>query len=197
MAAVNRVDHIVDVVLEDETNVLPQRRIIILIIRVGHLLPLQRKVGRLILLLGLLWRVCLLRGGSGLHWHAMSRLLLALKHNGLILVDPALVLYFALDHMVAMHGSDDSTDAAHVEKEVLAHLTVVEAINLVPHSNRHIFLSGDVGLIRSHLENVALVQVDLLVLVRLAEEELGLLAELHDAHDARLMLLRRFPRPLH
>ena len=87
----------------------------------------------------------------------MSRLFLSLKHNGLILVDPALVLYFALDHVVAMHGSDDSTDAAHVEEEVLAYLAIVEAINLVPHRNRHICLGGDVGLIRSHLENVALV----------------------------------------
>lgn len=39
--------------------------------------------------------------------------------------------------------------------------------------------------------------MDLLVFVRLSEEEFRLLAELHDQHDSSLVLVRRLTSPLH
>ena len=39
--------------------------------------------------------------------------------------------------------------------------------------------------------------MNLLIFVRLAEEEFRLLAELHDQHDSSLMLVRRLTRPLY
>ena len=106
-------------------------------------------------------------------------------------------MHLALYGVVAVHSPDDGTDAAHVEEEILADEAVVESVDLVPHGDRHVRLRGDVRLIRCHLQNVALVEVNLLVFVRLAEEEFGLLAELHDQHHSSLVLVRRLARPLH
>lgn len=78
-------------------------------------------------------------------------LLFAFEHNGLVLVDPALVLYLALYRVITMHGPDDSANAAHVEEEILADEAVVESVDLVSHSDRHILLRGDMRLIRCDL----------------------------------------------
>ena len=78
-------------------------------------------------------------------------LLFAFEHNGLVLVDPALVLYLALYRVITMHGPDDGANAAHVEEEILADEAVVESVDLVPDSDHHVFLCGDMRLIRCDL----------------------------------------------
>ena len=116
MVVVDGVNHIVDIVLQNEANIFPQRCIVILIvvivcIIIQNLFPLQWEVClRLILLL--LGNV----EGSLALKTAMPCLLFALKHNGLILVDPALILDLAFDHVVSMHRSYDRTYAAHVKE---------------------------------------------------------------------------------
>ena len=127
----------------------------------------------------------------------VSDLLFALKHNGLVLVDPALILHLAFNHVVSLHGPDYSTDTAHVEEKILANEAVIESVDFVSHGYCHVSLRGDMSLICCHFEYVTLVEMNLLVFVRLAEEELRLLAKLHDHHDPRLVLLGRLTRPLH
>ena len=93
-----------------------------------------------------------MRGGlhlrrGRLRLQSVPALLLAFEHNGLVLVDPALVLYLALYRVITMHGPDDGADAAHVEEEVFTDEAVVESVDLVPHSDRHVLLRGDMRLI--------------------------------------------------
>ena len=87
----------------------------------------------------------------------MPCLLFALKHNSLILVDPALILDLAFDHMVSMHRSNDRTYAAHIKEQIPPNEVISEAPNLVPHRNCHILLSGDMGLIGRDFQDITLI----------------------------------------
>ena len=126
----------------------------------------------------------------------MPCLLFSLKNNGLILVDPALILDLAFDHVVSMDRPDDRTYTAHVKEKVAANKVIAETPNLVAHRNGHILLRSDMGLIGRNLKDITLIEVNLLVFLGFAEEELRLLAKFHDDHDSRLVLLGGLSGPL-
>ena len=77
----------------------------------------------------------------------MPCLLFTLKHNGLILVDPALILDLAFYHVVTMHRSYDRTYTAHVKEQIPPYKVISEAPNLIAHRNCHILLRRDMSLI--------------------------------------------------
>ena len=92
-----------------------------------------------------------LRRGSLLLRHSVPALLFALENNGLVLVDPALVLYLTLYRVISMYGPDNGADAAHVEEKILADEAVIESVDLVSHGDSHVRLRGDMRLIRCDL----------------------------------------------
>ena len=102
----------------------------------------------------------------------MPCLLFALKHNGLILIDPALILDLAFDHVVSMHRSNDCTYASHVKEQVSPNEVISEAPNLVPHRNGHILLRRDMSLIGRHFQDITLIKMNLLVFLGFPKEEL-------------------------
>ena len=77
---------------------------------------------------------------------------LSLEHNGLILIDPALVLDLTLNRLIRISNDtfDNGTNATHVEEKILANQTSTESTELVPDCNRHVGLGGDMSLIHCH-----------------------------------------------
>ncbi len=94
---------------------------------------------------------------------------LPLEDNGLVLIDPALVLDFTLDRLICIPNDtfDNGANAAHVEEKILADQASAESTELVPHCNHHVGLSGDVGLVHCHFQGVALIQVNFFVIFSL------------------------------
>ena len=123
-------------------------------------------------------------------------LFLSLKEHGLVLVNPALVLNLTLYLLGANHSPHDRTNAPHVKEHILANKSLAESTFLVPDSNCHVFLRGDVRLVLGHSQCVALVQMDLLVVFCLAQEKLRLLTKFNLDNYSCLVLFSRLTRPL-
>ena len=96
-------------------------------------------------------------------------LLFLLKYDGLILINPSLVLHLTFNHMRANNSSDNAADASHIEEEIFTGIAIIEA-SLVANSDSHVFFAGNVGLIICDLEDVSLVQMNLLIVFRFTEE---------------------------
>ena len=114
---VDRVDHIVDVILQDEANVFSQSIVVFSYINllILHEGPSCRVLITtiIIVLSALIWlllNICIRIVSRG-NWSVF-----ALENNSLIFIDPSLVLHLTVDHIVAVNSFDNGTDTAHVEE---------------------------------------------------------------------------------
>ena len=103
-------NHIIYIVLQDEAYILSQ----------GVAIVLNLRIATLILHLSDLihWRTLILFAGGLLLLSRRDRstFLFTLEDNGLVFVDPSLVLNFTFDHVITMYSSDDGAYATHIEK---------------------------------------------------------------------------------
>lgn len=117
-------------------------------------------------------------------WVLRRLFLYLLEDERLILVDPAFVLDFAFDHFVAFNAPHDCADTAHVEKDTCAYEVLTECANFVLHCNHQICLSCYLIFIFRDSKLVTLHQVNLLIILSLAQEQFRLLPKFNLDHNS-------------